>query len=284
MPLGKSKNRRRVDTAQRKAVVQGAVQAHGRSALKLFWVIAFTVAVGWGGFAAQRWARSAPVFGLRRTLITGNTRASRQELIKLSGLGLGQNLFSLDLRALERALSAHPWVRRVELERHFPNALAIEVVEHVPSAMVVLGDLYVVDEEGEPFKRLVPQDGLDLPLITGIDREAYVKDESAARQRFLSALDVAKQYAASHPGRRERLSELRLDSGGVSLMTAQGLEIRLGEGALEDKLARLSRVRRELSARGLQAERIHLDNRARPGWVAVKLSSPVSEKSGRSAQ
>ncbi|HYO69285.1 MAG TPA: cell division protein FtsQ, partial [Archangium sp.] len=47
---------------------------------------------------------------------------------------------------------------------------------------------------------------------------------------------------------------------------------------------RLSRVREELRARGLSAEVIHLENRARPGWVAVKISSPVSERNGGPAQ
>jgi cell division protein FtsQ len=78
------------------------------------------------------------------------------------------------------------------------------------------------------------------------------------------------------------LSEVRVAAEGLVLVLADGTEARLGEGDTDAKLQRLSRVREELRARGLSAEVIHLENRARPGWVAVKLSSPASERSGAS--
>jgi len=154
----------------------------------------------------------------------------------------------------------------------------------VPAALAVLGELYVLDEEGEPFKRVTPGDGLDLPLVTGLDREGYVADPDVARKRFRSALEVARAYAQLSSGKAERLSEVRMEAQGLALVTVSGQEVRLGEGNSDVKLQRLARVRRELDARGLAAEIIHLDNRARPGWVAVKISSPASERSGASMQ
>jgi cell division protein FtsQ len=175
-------------------------------------------------------------------------------------------------------------VRTVEVTRRFPNRVSVQVAEHVPAALAVLGELYVLDEEGEPFKRVTPGDGLDLPLVTGLDREGYVADPDAARERFRTALEVARAYAQLSPGKAERLSEVRLEAQGLALVSVAGQEVRLGEGNSDVKLQRLARVRRELDARGLAAEIIHLDNRARPGWVAVKISSPASERSGASMQ
>ncbi|HET9449824.1 MAG TPA: cell division protein FtsQ/DivIB, partial [Aggregicoccus sp.] len=127
------------------------------------------------------------------------------------------------------------------------------------------------------------------PLVTGLDREAYVANEAGARERFRQALDVARAYAAALPARRERLSELRLSSTGESLtlVSSTGQEVRLGAGqgeVLEQKLQRLAKVRSELAERGLTAEIIHLDNRARPGRVAVKLSGAGSERTGTATQ
>jgi cell division protein FtsQ len=284
MAFGKSKNRRRVDTAQQKEAVKGAVRTHGPSVLKGLLAAALTAGLVWGGIELRAWALASPRFQLQDVNFTGLTRASRAELVKLSGLAMGQNLFALDVPLLEKAMLQHPWVRSVEVTRHFPAGVSVEVVEHSPEALVVLGDLYVLDGEGEPFKRVTPGDGLDLPLVTGVVRDDYVKDPAAVRERLKAALEVARSYSAMKIGRHERLSEVRLDGASLALVTVGGQEVLLGEGDTEAKLSKLTRVRRELSAKGLAADVIHLDNRARPGWVAVKLSSPVSERNGSSAQ
>jgi cell division protein FtsQ len=284
MAFGKSKNRRRVDTAQKKEAVKSVVRAHGPSTAKGLLAAAITAGLIWGGVELRAWALASPRFHLQEISLTGLSRASRAELLRLSGLTPGQNLFALDVPALEKAMLQHPWVRGVEVTRHFPTSVSVQVVEHTPEALVVLGDLYVLDEEGEPFKRVTPGDGLDLPLVTGVERDAYVKDPAEVRERLRAALAVARAYAALKPGRHERLSEVRLEGASLALVTVAGQEVRLGEGAVEAKLSRLARVRRELSAKGLAADVIHLDNRARPGWVAVKLSSPASERSGSSMQ
>jgi cell division protein FtsQ len=284
MAFGKSKNRRRVDTAQQKEAVRGVVRAHGPSVAKGLLTAALTAGLIWGGVALRAWALASPRFELQEVSFTGLTRASRPELVKLSGLAPGQNLFTLDVAVLEKAMLQHPWVLSVEVTRHFPSSVSVQVVEHTPQALVVLGDLYVLDAEGEPFKRVTPGDGLDLPLVTGVERDEYVKDPDAVREQLKAALEVERSYAALKPGRHERLSEVRVDGLSLSLVTVDGQQVRLGEGNTEAKLSRLTRVRRELSAKGLAADVIHLDNRARPGWVAVKLSSSVSERNGVSAQ
>ncbi|MBF5044416.1 FtsQ-type POTRA domain-containing protein [Aggregicoccus sp. 17bor-14] len=288
MAFGRAKNRRRQDAAQTRAAVQGAVRTHAPTVLRALLTAALTVGLVWSGVALRAWALASPTFALQEVTFTGLARAGRPELLKLSGLAPGQNLFSLDVDQLERSLMAHPWVRAVEVTRHFPAAVSVVVEEHVPVALVVLGDLYVLDEQGEPFKRVAPSDALDLPLVTGVDREAYVADEAHTRARFRQALEVARAYAAASPSRRERLSEVRLTGDALTLVSATGQEVPLGEGMeaeqLAQKLARLEKVRGELAERGLSAEVIHLDNRARPGWVAVKLSGAGSERTGTATQ
>lgn len=284
MAFGKSKNRRRQDVTQRKEAVQGAVRTHGPGVLKALLATVVTAGLVWGAVETRKWALASPTFALREATFTGLQRANRAELVRLSGLAGGQNLWALDTGALEKAMLQHPWVQRVDVSRHFPSAVSVAVAEHVPAALVVLGDLYVLDEEGEPFKRVTPGDGLDLPLVTGVTREAYMADPAAARERMRTALSVARSYEALGTAKDDRLSEVKMDAASVTLVSVSGQEVRMGEGDAEAKLQRLARIRRELRTRGLAAEIIHLDNRARPGWVAVKLSSAVSERNGVSTK
>src|SRR5260370_42316954 len=67
-------------------------------------------------------------------------------------------------------------------------------------------------------------------------------------------------------------SQPRLEANGISLNSQSGVEIHFGEGERAAKFARLRPIRSELSRRGLLAQSIRLDNRARPGWVGGRPS------------
>lgn len=257
------------------AVSVGRVLARVGAGLSVCAVLFF------GGRYAWRWATTSPSFALSKITITGTHRAEDAELCRLAGLTRGQNLFLIDPDQVEAALEQHPWVRRAKVVRHFPAALEIAIEEHEAAALVSLGELYLLDDRGEPFKKLTAGDAIDLPLVTGVGREEYIEQPGVSAKRFQEALRTMAAFEAALPdGTKERVSEVRLErSGDVTVITTSSTEVRFGEEASPEKLSRLARVRSELKRRGLTAQVIHLDNRVRPGWVTVTLSSPDSDRS-----
>jgi len=281
MAFGSGKNRRRVDVAERKQQVTGAVKRHAGPVLRALLATCVTAGVLLGGKSTWDWARASPVFALEQVSFHGLHRATEAELLRMSGLTLGQNLWEMDAGVLERAMAAHPWARAVKVSRRFPRGVSVQMEEHVPAAVVMFGDLYLVNRDGEPFKRLQPGDAVDLPLISGVERDAYVARPSQVTERFKDALATAQAYVESPASRGAPLSEVRLAANGTVLVTGKGgQEIHLGEGEVADKLERLTKVRAALASRQLSAEVIHLENRVRPGWVAVKVSAASFEGSG----
>jgi cell division protein FtsQ len=221
-------------------------------------------------------ASKSPQLQIRKASFRGLKRASEQELLKLAGLAAGQNLLALDLKAAERAMAAHPWINGVIAKRTFPDALEFEVTERTAQAVLSMGDLYAVDAQGVPFKKVQAQDELDLPLITGVDREGYLQDRPRWEQRIRTALQVAALYQQRFPGPALRLSELHLSPLGLGLVVGpNGEQVQLGDSDFAEKLDRLQLVRRALASRSLVAEVIRLDDRKRPSRVAVR-STPNS--------
>lgn len=272
------KNRRRVDVAKKTAELKAAASSMAPAILRFFAATTVIAAIVFGAIVVAQWARQSPRFAVETLSFTGNTHASDAELMRIAGLQLGQNLVATDAFALERQLAAHPWVKAALVHRRFPRTLDLKITEHRPVAIVSLGDLYLVDEDGEPFKRLQPSDALDLPIVTGIERDDYVARRDDTVTRLGQALNAARQYSATAPN----LSEVHLDQEGVTLVTADGLQIRLGEGGFEEKLGRLARVRQELKTRALTPQVIRLDNRAAPSSVTVSLQATASpERGGR---
>jgi len=288
--MSRTAQRRRRQDGRRTGEIRGALAAHGPALLRAggaaaaLALCAFLLLLGWG------WAARSPRFTVQRIAFHGLQRASEAELLRLSGLSAGQRLLQLDLGAAARAMAGHPWVKEVRARRRFPSTVEVQVREHVPAAVLSMGDLYAVDAQGAPFKRLQPGDALDLPVITGVDRDLYLQDRERWEQRIRQALELSQQYQARFPGPLYRLSELRLSPLGLSLVDGpDGEEVHLGDpdSDLAEKLDRLQLVRRALAQRALVAETIRLDDRRRPARVAVRASpssapswGPPSERSG----
>jgi cell division protein FtsQ len=149
------------------------------------------------------------------------------------------------------------------------------VVEHRPAALVQLGALYVLDEEGRLFKRAAPEDALDLPILTGVSRDAWDERKPELQLRLFGALHLLDTWQASgYP--IAAVSEVRLDEdGGFTLFAHDGTavqEVRLGSSDISLKLRRLAQVRAALARRGERASRIDLDNPARPDQAAATLA------------
>jgi len=201
--------------------------------------------------------------------------AHEPDLFHRSGLHVGENLLRADLSRAARAIQSDPWVASVRLERRLSGEVMASIVEHRPAALVELGGLYVLDDEGRLFKRAAAEDGLDLPILTGISRQAWVDRKPELQLRLFAALHLLDTWQASGLS-LGAVSEIRLeDGGGFTVFAHDGAavqEVRLGAGDVSLKLQRLAQVRAALARRGERAERIDLDNPARPDQAAATLA------------
>ncbi len=265
--MARGPNRRRVDR------VPGEQRRRLARALGLALpAIVAVLALGGAGFLAWRVGFAGDLLRVKELRFEGLHRATAAELAELSPAHVGDHLLFIDPGAMEAALRRHPWVARAVVRRRWPPALEVTVTEREPAALVDLGGLYLVDAHGEVFKRAAPGDGLDLPLVTGIDREDWTDRRAEYEPLLAAALALLGRWSERGLGALA-ISEIHVDPDyGTTLFTADGAEVRLGQGDIEEKLSRLSRVLSALDAEGRRAEVLHLDNRRRPEWVAVRLA------------
>lgn len=267
------KNRRRLDPAKaRTAALRGFLRAlKALGAICLF--AALTALAAHGTRACREWLFTSPTFAIEAIEVSGIVHAAEREILALSRLQVGENTFEIDLEETAHAIREHAWVEDVLIRRHLPRAIEIEVVEHVPAALVDLGALYYVDDAGKAFKRVSVGDRVDLPILRGVSRESYAAEPEESEALFREGIALAALYARSGLQARAPLSDIELDPvEGLTLYCGeQATAVRLGRGDYPQKLDRLGRIFEELDRRGALAEVIRLDNRARPGWVAVQL-------------
>ncbi len=134
-------------------------------------------------------------------------------------------LVSVDLAAVRRAVEQLPWVDTAIIERQWPRALSIRVVEQVPAArwganglLNIRGELFISEA------RHIPP---ELPRLSGPRGS-----ESAVARRYLAA-----QGALAEAGMR--LTAVRLDQrGSWEFDLDNGITVRLGRRQVDERFAR----------------------------------------------
>lgn len=274
--MARTGNRRRPDRLERHASRRAFGQRLGRAFLHVTGLVALLSGLWLGGRAAQRALFSSRTFAVDDLEVTGAGRLTAAELCALSGLRLGVNVWGVDLDEAERLLLQDPWVRSAKVTRHPPRRLSLAVALRHAVAAIDLGGLYLVDEGGEVFKRALPADGVDLPLITGIPRRLFADRPAFAHAEMAAALSLLDELRRRHFA---ELSEVHCDEllGPTIYLGPGPLAVRLGEGDPAPKLDRLAQAEASLSKRGLRPAVLDLSDSQHPERVAVQLAGAEAE-------
>jgi cell division protein FtsQ len=146
----------------------------------------------------------------------------------------------LGLADIARMVRAEPWVASAEVRRILPHTIAIDVREHVAAAVAALGELYLVDAAGRPFKRAAIEDGdgdgdgSGLPIITGISRAAFTADPDATAATLQGAIAAFERWRA---GERPAVGEIHVDAHGAVTLHTRSPAIAIQLGAPGPELA-----------------------------------------------
>jgi cell division protein FtsQ len=233
-------------------------------------VAASSVAVAW---AARRHVLQSPRFAITDVEVIGCERRTAEAIISESGLGVGTNIFGVDLDAARARVLSDPWIAEATLARRLPGTVLVQVVERKPAALVALGEVWLASADGEPFKKLDVGDPTDFPIVTGLGPQAIAEDRPGSQHTVRRAIDLAAEYEHGGLSRRMPLEEVHVEADGTFALVVGhgGLELVLGGPPFRRKLDQAAHVVAELDGRGAKADAIMLDNDTRPERVVVRM-------------
>lgn len=200
----------------------------GIGTMRLFaWLIALTlvalpvVGVLQGWFASDRWpVRQLQVHATFQHVSAAQIRAAVQP-------SLGTGFFAIRLDDVRDAVAALPWVSRVEVSKHWPDALDITVTEIQPVAH--WGDDALLGRDGRIFK--VPDAG----IVNGLPRF------QAPDGRAADVMSLYRTAAADFAPYGLRIDAVDLSaSGSWSLTLTNGARIVVGHDQPDARLARFA--------------------------------------------
>ena len=270
------RNRRVRSLRSRLPAPRELAQAAGRlvrRGVRVYVALGIAGGVAGAGYLGYWWLTTSDRFSLATIEVEGNEHRDDAFVRELAGLSPGDNVFLVDATGVARALEADPWIAAARVERQLPDGLVVTVTEREPAALVELGGLYLVGDDGVAFKRadVAAGEGAGLPIITGIERDEYVSDQAMAVAAIRAALEAARRYSQAD---RPALSEVHVDGRGLSLRTYEtGLSVRLGDATaaeIDRRLAAFDAAWASLAEEERMLARvIYLDNETNPDRVTV---------------
>ena len=260
------------------AIVDGCGRALKRAAPSMLALVAVG-AVGGGVWGVHHWLTTSPRFAVATITVRGSHVLADDDVRALLPFHAGDNVFSVDTAAAERALTAEPWIAKARVRRHLPRTVTIDVTERTPAAVVAADGLYLVDATGRPFKRAEVErgEGEGLPVVTGVPRPLFASAPDEAAAQVKHALDVATAWAAD--AARPAVGEVRVDAHGATVYTFDdAVAVRVGDAAGADLATRLRRFDAAWSALSpderRRARAVHVDSDTRSDLVTVSFATP----------
>jgi cell division protein FtsQ len=191
----------------------------------------------WLGY---RFVTTSDRYAITSIEIRGARRLSADEVRAALPVAVGDNVFLTSTDDVARALRRHPWIASATVQRVLPGTIVVELREHEPAAIAVLGEPYLVGADGHPFKRAEAGDGGDgagggLPVVTGLDRAAYLRDPDAAARTITAALAALARWREG-PG-RPPIGELHVGARGALTLRTHDRGTAIELGALGDPIA-----------------------------------------------
>lgn len=190
-------------------------------------------------------------FALKKIEVKGNSLLSDEEVIRLTGLNKGENIWKIKSTEIKRLVQLHPIVGDVQVNRKLPGKIVIWVQEHRPAAVIPhAGGFLEVNPGGICLKTRKSIKNIKLPLITGIlFQEAPKLGEKVNSPNLPYALRVVQNLPALM---RPCFVEINVNNkDNIRLYMTGGVEVYLGNSEnVEQKLDVLEKVRASLQEQG----------------------------------
>jgi cell division protein FtsQ len=188
-------------------------------------------------------SKKEPLFFLQNVKISGISQLNDKDIMGKISPFLKESLLSIDVVKMKDIIAAHPFVKEVRIKRVYPFSIVIDVKEKTPSALWVnrSGELSVLDEYGEPFRKLAKEETKGLYIINA-------KEKADARSLF----NEINGWISEGVLKKEKISEVAYDEGSITIFGLDDpVEIILGKEEQRTRLKRALTVLEDAKKRGL---------------------------------
>ncbi|MFZ0141544.1 MAG: FtsQ-type POTRA domain-containing protein [Aeromicrobium sp.] len=190
------------------------------------------------------WFSSA--LAVNRIVVDGTTTLKPMDIRSTAAVRLGEPLVRVDTVAIESRVAMMERIDQVDVSRHWPRTIKIEVVERKPIAWVTSGvAIRALDRYGVDFRTLrkEPKDLVEVQVET--------IDSRRRQQALESSAAVLEQLRTEDPGLLKKVQYVRVSSkDSVQLVLGKNRTVIWGSAAKGEQKLTVLRSLLKIKARG----------------------------------
>jgi cell division protein FtsQ len=206
--------------------------------------------LGWAGYTAAHFLRTAAVFDVKKLSVSGLKRVDENQVLAEAGFEVGTNIFKIDLTDVRQRVEGLQWVRYALVQRVLPDQIVVKVVEREAIGLGRLrGEVYQFDADAV----ILPVDSAaasSFPILDGLrfgDAVRNIKKVEAYR----NVLEAVGQ---------ESLSEVHInDAGEISVVSLnEPLIVNLGSDDFRNRWVKYLKLKNQIQHQYPQAVSVDL--------------------------
>lgn len=174
---------------------------------------------------------SSSFFQIKFIAVNGNNNVAREEVIKLSSIYYGENIFRINKKNSMKSIFQNPYVKMIKIRRVIPSKVVIDIIEREIMAYVpYVGSYLNIDEEGMILEINPAIKRTDLPVVKGLKFNTFKVGEHLnieSKEQFTATTSLIKEIKNS--GMLNIVSEIDVsDLSNIRLKIKEGIKANLG--------------------------------------------------------
>ena len=174
---------------------------------------------------------SSSFFQIKYLVVNGNNSVTREEIIKLSAIYYGENIFRINKRNSMKSIFQNPYVKMIKINRVLPDRVVIDIIERDIMAYVpYVGSYLNIDDEGMILEINPAIKRTDLPVVRGLKFETFKVGEFLSvenEEQFSTTTQIIK--VIKNAGMLDMVSEIDIsDLTNIRLIIKEGIKANLG--------------------------------------------------------
>jgi cell division protein FtsQ len=174
---------------------------------------------------------SSSFFQIKFIAVNGVNNVTREEIIKLSSIYYGENIFRINKKNSMMSIFQNPYVKMIKIKRGIPNRVVIDIIEREIMAYVpYVGSYLNIDDEGMILEINPAIKRPDLPVIKGLKFDTFKVGDHLSienKDQFSTIIMLIKEIKSA--GMLNLVSEIDvLDLSDIKLKIKDGIKANLG--------------------------------------------------------